>query len=58
MQSGDRKRGRPKTGNSKDVTIRCRVTRELDEKLERYCEANHTTKSAVMIQGIEEALKK
>ena len=50
--------GRPKADNAKDVTIRCRITSEMNRKLEEYCKKNGTTKSAVMIKGIESALKK
>lgn len=50
--------GRPKADNAKDVTIRCRITSNMNERLEKYCKDNHTTKSAVMIKGIETALNK
>lgn len=49
--------GRPKSDNAKDVTIRCRVTKELNDRLETYCKEKHTTKSEVMIKGIETVIK-
>lgn len=50
--------GRPKKDNAKDITIRCRVTKDLNNRLETYCEENETTKSKVMIQGIESIITK
>lgn len=41
--------GRPKTDNPKDVTIRCRVTKDLNNRLEEYCKEKGTTKSNVII---------
>lgn len=49
--------GRPKIDNPKDVTIRCRVSKELNQELEKYCEKNKTTKSEVMTKGIEKIIK-
>ena len=51
------RKGRPKSENAKDVTIRCRVTKELNSRLEDYCTTRKTTKSAVMIKGIESVIK-
>lgn len=50
--SGKRAERTPKQ-DYKDVTIRCRVTRDLNTRLETYCEENHTTKTNVMVDGIE-----
>ena len=50
--------GRPKTGNAKDVVIRCRISKELNERIEQYCKENNVTKTDVMIKGIETVIKK
>ncbi len=49
--------GRPKADNPRDVTIRCRVTTELNKRLEKYCKENNVTKSNVMVKGIESVIK-
>lgn len=49
--------GRPKSDNAKEVTIRCRVTKDLNDRLEAYCKEKLTTKSDVMIKGIETIIK-
>lgn len=49
--------GRPKAENPKDVVIRCRISKELNEKIESYCRKHGTTKTAVMIKGIETVIK-
>lgn len=49
----EKKIGRPKSDNPKDITIRCRINKELHEKLVRYCELNSITKSEVMVEGIK-----
>lgn len=47
-----------KTTDNKDTVIRCRVTKDLDERLEKYCKKNNTTKSKVMTDGIEHIINK
>ena len=37
----------------KNITIRCRVSKDFNNKLTKYCEENCTTKSTVMMKGIE-----
>lgn len=44
--------------DSKDVTIRCRVTKDLNNKLETYCKEKQTTKSQVMVEGIKTVIEK
>lgn len=48
--------GRPKSENTKDAVIRCRVTKELNEQLENYCKNNNVTKSEIMIKGIKQII--
>lgn len=50
--------GRPKSDNSKDITIRCRIGKDLNDKLNDYCKRNNVTKTAVMIQGIKDVIEK
>jgi hypothetical protein len=50
--------GRPKADNSKDIVIRCRITKELNDKIEKYCHSHGTTKTDVMIKGITSVIEK
>ena len=49
--------GRPKADNTKDVVIRCRVSKEFNKKIEEYCEKHGVTKTDVIIKGIEVIIK-
>lgn len=49
--------GRPKADNPKDIVIRCRISKELNERIERYCSEHRVTKTEVMIKGIESVIK-
>lgn len=49
--------GRPKADSPKNITIRCRIDTELNEKLEAYCKDSQKTKTEVMIEGIKRVLK-
>lgn len=49
--------GRPKSEHAKDVVIRCRITKEFNERLEKFCEEKGTTKSEVMIKGIRQIME-
>lgn len=53
-----KKTGRPKIDNKKDTVIRCRVTKEFNEKLEDYCEKSGKTKTAVIVEGVETVIKR
>lgn len=50
--------GRPKVDNPKDIVIRCRISKELNEQIEKYCSEHGVTKTEVMIKGIESVIKK
>lgn len=45
-----------KSSDRKDVVIRCRVTKEFDKALEKYCNEHNTTKTVVMIEGIKKII--
>lgn len=49
--------GRPKSENTKDAVIRCRITKELNTQLEKFCEENSMTKSEVIIKGIRRIME-
>lgn len=55
MQS--HKRGRPKTGNAKEIVLRCRISNDLHERLTKYCEDNKVTKTEVITKGVESVIK-
>ena len=48
----------PKGKETKDDLIRCRVSKELKDKLETYCRENGRTISDVIIEGINKVIKK
>lgn len=48
------KRGRPKTGDSKDYMLRVRMDSQTVKKLDECCEAEGLSKSEVVRQGIDE----
>ena len=48
--------GRPKSEITKDTVIRCRVTKELNSRLEKYCKDHNVTKSEVIIKGISQII--
>lgn len=49
------KMGRP-TDDPKTVVIRCRVTKDFNDKLEEFCTKNQTTKSNIIVESISEKI--
>lgn len=52
-----KKRGRPKTGNAKEIVLRCRISDDLHKRLTEYCERNNVTKTEVITKGVESVIK-
>lgn len=44
--------------STKDTVIKCRVTTDFKKRLDEYCKENHTTKSKVIVKGVEAIIKK
>lgn len=44
--------GRPK-GRKKDTSIQIRISKEIADKFEKYCQDNGTTKTQVLTKFIE-----
>ena len=54
----DMNKSHPKGKETKDDLIRCRVSKDLKDKLETYCRENGRTISDVIIEGINKVIKK
>lgn len=56
--SDTQKKGRPAKGQfSNKVKLTVRISEPLDEKLEKYCSDNETTKPETVRQALEKFLK-
>ena len=42
----------------KDEVIRCRISKELNEAINKYCQENGRTKSDVIIEGVQKVIKR
>lgn len=42
----------------KDEVIRCRISKELNETINKYCQENGRTKSDVIIEGVQKVIKR
>lgn len=50
--------GRPKSKNPKDVRFSIRIDKEINQKLEQYCDENNLTKGEAIRNGINLLLEK
>ena len=50
--------GRPKAENPKDIDVKVRFDRELNDKLLKYCEENNITRAEAIRQGVHLLLEK
>ena len=48
--------GRPKIDKPKSIEVKARIDEELNNRLEKYCKENCTTRTEVVRQGIIKVL--
>ena len=52
-----KKRGRPKSDSSFNITIKARIDVKTNNKLVEYCERNNITKTDVIRTGIKKVIE-